>query len=86
MTDVAYIFTKRRSEFGKHCDFEDVPATVLEQIPVTCVAVWGYSRRNAAHCRGRDAQSGLQGRIRAQKSECDRFGHDSAVFGARGAA
>lgn len=36
--DVAYLYTKTRSEFGKHCGFEDVPARVLKTIPSTCAA------------------------------------------------
>jgi len=31
--EVAYLYTKVRTEFGKHCQFKDEPATLLECIP-----------------------------------------------------
>eukprot|EP00611_Tribonema_gayanum_P022017 TRINITY_DN4346_c0_g2_i3.p1 TRINITY_DN4346_c0_g2~~TRINITY_DN4346_c0_g2_i3.p1 ORF type:complete len:599 (+),score=167.96 TRINITY_DN4346_c0_g2_i3:195-1991(+) len=31
--EVAYLYTKVRSDFGKHCRFKDVPAFLLETVP-----------------------------------------------------
>lgn len=33
--EVAYLYTKVRSDFGKHCDFKDVEPRILEVTPVT---------------------------------------------------
>eukprot|EP01029_Cantina_marsupialis_P028422 TRINITY_DN776149_c0_g1_i1.p1 TRINITY_DN776149_c0_g1~~TRINITY_DN776149_c0_g1_i1.p1 ORF type:complete len:575 (-),score=193.02 TRINITY_DN776149_c0_g1_i1:132-1856(-) len=33
--EVVYLYTKKRAEFGKHCQFDDVPARILDSIKST---------------------------------------------------
>lgn len=35
--ELAYVHTKRRADFGHHCEFQDVPARILEAIPSSYV-------------------------------------------------
>lgn len=44
--EVAYLYTKTRREFGKHCQFVAVPATLLHAIPPTEVFNEQYKMRN----------------------------------------
>lgn len=43
---VAYLYTKARSEFGKHCNFKDEPAKLLATVPVTDAYADQYTKRN----------------------------------------
>lgn len=43
---VAYLYTKVRSEFGKHCSFKDVPAFLLETVPCSTEYDDNYVARN----------------------------------------
>lgn len=43
---VAYLYTKVRSEFGKHCSFKDVPAFLLETVPCSTEYDANYVTRN----------------------------------------
>ena len=43
---VAYLYTKVRSEFGKHCAFKDVPAFLLETVPCSTEYDDNYVARN----------------------------------------
>lgn len=45
-TQVAYLYTKVRSEFGKHCSFKDVPAFLLETVPCSTEYDENYVARN----------------------------------------
>lgn len=44
--EVAYLYTKQRKDFGKHCKFMHVPGTVLESIPITEAYQENYVLRN----------------------------------------
>ena len=44
--EVAYLYTKQRKEFGKHCRFVHVPGAVLESIPITEAYQENYVLRN----------------------------------------
>eukprot|EP00753_Platysulcus_tardus_P013920 PLAT3915.2.p1 GENE.PLAT3915.2~~PLAT3915.2.p1 ORF type:complete len:615 (+),score=308.80 PLAT3915.2:91-1935(+) len=44
--EVAYLYSTRRSEFGKHCYFEDTAPRVLESIPVTDLYDDDYIMKN----------------------------------------
>eukprot|EP00903_Cladosiphon_okamuranus_P016093 g14855.t1 len=44
--EVAYLYTKVRSEFGKHCSFKDVPAFLLETVPCSTEYDDSYVTRN----------------------------------------
>lgn len=44
--EVAYLYTKKRRDFGHHCTFEDVPARVLESIPSSKEYDEEYIERN----------------------------------------
>jgi hypothetical protein len=34
--ELAVPYTKKRAEFGHHCEFDDVPTQILESIPSRC--------------------------------------------------
>jgi len=44
--ELAYLYTKIRADFGKHCDFKDVEARILESIPSTDAYKDDYIQRN----------------------------------------
>lgn len=44
--EVAYLYTKQKKEFGKHCRFVQVPGAVLESIPITEAYQDNYVLRN----------------------------------------
>ncbi|CAM9570000.1 unnamed protein product [Chrysoparadoxa australica] len=44
--EVAYLYTKPRSEFGKHCQFKEVPAFLLETVPCSNEYDKAYTMRN----------------------------------------
>ncbi|CAM9744463.1 unnamed protein product [Ascophyllum nodosum] len=44
--EVAYLYTKVRSEFGKHCSFKDVPAFLLQTVPCSKEYDDNYVARN----------------------------------------
>jgi dynein intermediate chain 2 len=44
--EVAHLYTKTRKEFGKHCKFTSVPATVLLSVPPTDAYQEQYKMRN----------------------------------------
>lgn len=46
LPQVAYLYTKVRSEFGKHCSFKDVPAFLLETVPCSTEYDDNYVARN----------------------------------------
>lgn len=46
LLQVAYLYTKVRSEFGKHCSFKDVPAFLLETVPCSTEYDDNYVARN----------------------------------------
>ena len=39
MMEVAYVYTKRRSEFGKHVEFSNGETQILESIPEFCTSL-----------------------------------------------
>lgn len=43
---VAYLYTKVRSEFGKQCSFKEVPAFLLETVPCSTEYDNNYVARN----------------------------------------
>eukprot|EP00644_Phytophthora_capsici_P017554 jgi/Phyca11/9820/fgenesh1_pm.PHYCAscaffold_42_\ len=43
--ELAYLYTKQRESFGRHCDFRNVEAKVLESIPCTDALENDYVRR-----------------------------------------
>ena len=44
--EVAHLYTKTRKEFGRHCNFTAVPATVLLAVPSTDMYQDQYKMRN----------------------------------------